>query len=57
MKREDSIFLIVKYGTPKHEIVNNPLGILFDDEKPNRDNWTGNAYDVQNILEILSALL
>lgn len=48
---------IVKYGTPKHEVVNNPFGILFDDEKPNRDNWTGNAYDVQNILEILSALL
>ena len=48
---------IVKYGTPKQTVVNNPFGILFDDEKPNRDNWTGNAYDVQNILEILSALL
>ena len=48
---------IVKYGTPKHEVVNNPFGILFDDEKPNRDNWLGTAYDVDNILEILSALL
>ena len=48
---------IVKYGTPKETVVNNPFGILFDDEKPNRENWLGNAYDVQNILEILSALL
>ena len=48
---------IVKYGTPKQTVVNNPLGILFDDEKPNRDNWLGNAYDVDNILEILTALM
>ena len=48
---------IVKYGTPKETVVNNPFGILFDDEKPNRENWLGNAYDVDNILEILSALL
>ena len=48
---------IVKYGTPKHEIVNNPLGILFDDEKPNRDNWLGTAYDVTAILETLTALV
>ena len=48
---------IVKYGTPKETVVNNPFGILFDDEKPNRDNWTGKAYDVHNILEILTALM
>ena len=48
---------IVKYGTPKETVVNNPFGILFDDEKPNRENWLGNAYDVDNILEILTALL
>ena len=48
---------IVKYGTPKHEIVNNPLGILVDDEKPNRDNWLGTAYDVTAILETLTALV
>ena len=48
---------IVKYGTPKHEVVNNPLGILFDDEKPNRDNWLGTAYDVTAILETLTALV
>lgn len=48
---------IVKYGTPKETVVNNPFGILFDDEKPNRENWLGNAYDVDNILEILTALM
>ena len=48
---------IVKYGTPKQEVVNNPLGILFDDEKPNRDNWIGTAYDETAILEILTALV
>ena len=29
------------------------VDILFDDEAKNRDNWTGRAYDVQNIMEIL----
>ena len=28
-------------------------GVLFDDEERNRNNWTGRAYDVQNIMEIL----
>lgn len=44
---------IVPYGTPKQDFCNNPLDILFDDEEHNRNNWTGRAYDVQNILEIL----
>ena len=44
---------IVPYGTPKQNFCNNPLDILFDDEERNRENWTGRAYDVQNILEIL----
>jgi len=44
---------IVPYGTPKSTCGN---GILFDDEKPNRDEWVGNAYDVDNIIEILKAL-
>ena len=48
---------IVPYGTPKQNSVDFPAGILFDDEKPNRDNWIGTAYDVQNILETLEALL
>jgi hypothetical protein len=44
---------IVPYGTPKQTLGN---GILFDDEKPNRDNWIGTAYDVNNILEVLRNL-
>ena len=44
---------IVPYGTPKENFCFNPLDILFDDEERNRNNWTGRAYDVQNILEIL----
>ena len=44
---------IVAYGTPK---ANCGKGILFDDEKPNRDNWNGTAYDVNNIIEILKKL-
>ena len=47
---------IVPYGTPKHEIVEFSTGILFDDETPNRVNWTGTAYDVNNIIEILKGL-
>lgn len=47
---------IVKYGTPKHKVANYPNGILFDDEIDNRENWLGNAYDVENILEILREL-
>ena len=44
---------IVPYGTPKQNFCNNPLDILFDDEEHNRTNWTGRAYGVDNILEIL----
>lgn len=47
---------IVSYGMPKQEVVANPEGILFDDEQRNRINWTGQAFDVNNILEILSGL-
>lgn len=48
----DNIY-IVPYGTPKHNISN---GILFDDEKPNRDNWKGQAFNVDSILDILKGL-
>ena len=44
---------IVPYGTPKEAVVNHPMGYLFDDEKPNRENWNGVAFDVENILDIL----
>lgn len=47
---------IVPYGTPKEQFCGNPLDILFDDEERNRRNWTGRAYDVQNILEILKEI-
>ena len=47
---------IVKYGTPKEEVVNFPNGILFDDEEHNRETWQGVAHDVNNILEILKGL-
>ena len=47
---------IVPYGFPKQEFCNNPLDILFDDEAQNRDNWTGRAFDVENIMEILKNL-
>lgn len=44
---------IVEYGTPKQL---NRNGILFDDEKPNRDNWLGAAYNVDNIIGELKNL-
>lgn len=44
---------IVAYGTPKSTCGN---GILFDDEEPNRKEWKGTAYNVENILEILKNL-
>lgn len=44
---------IVDYGTPKGEGRN---GILFDDEEQNRANWTGIAYNVDDILGVLKTL-
>ena len=44
---------IIPYGTPKENYCRTPLDILFDDEERNRNNWTGRAYDVKNIMEIL----
>lgn len=48
---------IVEYGTPKQTVVQYNNGILFDDEEPNRTNWTGIAYDVDNIIEVLKGLV
>ena len=48
----DNIF-IVPYGTPKQTL---SKGILFDDEKPNRDNWGEGAYNADNILGVLKAV-
>ena len=47
---------IGKYGTPKSTMVEDKNGILFDDEKPNRDEWKGKAFDVDNIIEILKEI-
>lgn len=44
---------IVAYGTPKGELGN---GILFDDEKKNREEWRGIAFGVNNIIEVLRGL-
>lgn len=47
---------IVPYGTPKENFSHTAWDILFDDEKENRENWIGDAYDVKDILEILKTL-
>lgn len=48
---------IVSYGTPKENFMETDNDILFDDEQRNRDNWHGNAYEPDKILEILKALV
>ena len=45
---------VVEYGTPKETFGN---GILFDDEEPNRTNWIGKAYDANDIIETLKAIV
>ena len=47
---------IVPYGTPKQNFCFAPDDILFDDETPNREKWTGKAYRETEILEILKTL-
>ena len=47
---------IVRYGTPKHLFATCEADILFDDEEKNRNEWTGKAFDVNNILEALKGL-
>jgi len=47
---------IVKYGTPKNLFAYSENDILFDDEKKNRDEWTGKAFDAYNIIETLKSL-
>ena len=44
---------IVAYGTPKHEIAS---GILFDDEKKNRELWGEGAFEPCEILDFLRQL-
>jgi len=44
---------IVEWGTPKEM---NRNGILFDDEIQNRENWKGQAFGVENIIEVLKRI-
>ena len=48
---------IVSYGTRKEQIVEMPFGILFDDEKQNRENWYGKSFNEENILDILKQII
>lgn len=47
---------IVPYGTPKQNFSKSASDILFDDEAKNRQNWNGQAFDVDNIIEILKGM-
>lgn len=47
---------IVKYGTPKQTFAKTENDILFDDEEKNRNDWTGKAFDVNEIIEILKRM-
>jgi len=46
---------IVAYGRSKWDVCGE--GILFDDEAPNRDNWGGEAFHPDEMMQVLSALL
>ena len=48
----DNVFIIT-YGTPKSSCGH---GILFDDEKPNRDEWGAGAFEPSEIFKILREL-
>ena len=45
--------IIVPYGTPKETFCHTAEDVLFDDEEHNRNNWTGKAFDVDDILAVL----
>lgn len=47
---------IVKYGTAKQTFAHTINDILFDDEEQNRNNWTGEAHNVHNIMNVLKSL-
>lgn len=45
---------VVEYGTNKRTACG--AGILFDDEKPNRETWGAGAHEPAEIVEVLKAL-
>ena len=47
---------VIDYGVPKEIVVDNPMGILFDDEEQNRTNWIGTAFDVDDIIGVLKGV-
>lgn len=50
---------IIPYGTPKSSVVSVHGGYLFDDEKPNRNEWRGDggmAFNEDVIIETLKEL-
>lgn len=47
---------IVEYGEYKEVVCDYSDGILFDDDVINRYYWNGDAYDVDNIIEVLRRL-
>lgn len=47
---------IVNYGTPKQTFAKTDNDILFDDEEKNRKDWTGKAFDVNEIIKILKGI-
>ena len=47
---------IVSYGYGKNNFCTSKEDILFDDEEKNRSEWTGKAYNVDNILNTLKGL-
>ena len=47
---------VVAYGYNKANFAKSADDVLFDDEKPNRDNWTGKAYSENEIFEVLATL-
>ena len=47
---------IVSHGTPKQMFAKTENDILFDDEEKNRKDWTGQAFDVNEIIKVLKNL-
>ena len=47
---------IVAYGTAKQTFIHTENDILFDDEEQNRNNWTGEAHNVHDIINTLKSL-
>jgi hypothetical protein len=52
----DKIY-VVSYGTPKSLIMQSEDDILFDDEEKNREDWLGQAFEPQDMIKVLKALL